>query len=767
MTVGLDPLASALRHIELPQLRAGMGEYLSAVADDAWQGNPLPSLLRWLERAGTRQGEATEFDPASGMATAWAPSPHRMLSADEANERGKALGLTFDADVNEGEYLVLERERRRQLANDLVFRRARNEGGYGAGKAALSVATELFTGAVDPLNLVGAFLPVLPAGSRAASVLLRLGPNVGPLLRGGIEGAAGAALLEPIVAGERAAWDPDYGFSESLINVAFGAGLGGGLHWFGSKIAGWRRASASAAADAPPAAGGVVADAPPAAPREVPQLMAEAVERTAPETREASLRASIAALAQDRPVEVEPILRADPQWRVPEPATSRGALELGARGGASRLPAGDPVGEFRALQEGMSSLAAARDAELRGETWRTPVPRDWKPDDALLQQALRLRRGMTPDRPLPEPQSLSQWLRARGGIDRAAIEAGDFKAADLDRSPGLLRSRVANSKVGDQLDYVLQAALDDGFYADVKARGEELDANTFLNDVAADAHGVRKTYREEDESVTRWRDQQAYFDATRQWIESEGIDVANMRPRDLAWLMSLDTRRQRIEVLAHRVDRLTDEESLELMDRLDRELADAAAADMAVARASLAEADPAKMVGDGEPLSLADLERINVAIERFEQDLEGRGRPAGPLDAARDEGGAGARADGAPDEGAAGREEGDQGRARPEGEGLDSAVAALQRGAADPANDLHADLAAAERAKVEAAKAAPDPREEASQLEADYGHLLTDEDRLALEAAVRPHEETIKAVEALAQCRVGGDMPAPPTGGAA
>ena len=71
-------------------------------------------------------------------------------------------------------------------------------------------------------------------------------------------------------------------------------------------------------------------------------------------------------------------------------------------------------------------------------------------------------------------------------------------------------------------------------------------------------------------------------------------------------------------------------------------------------------------------------------------------------------------------------------------------------------------MAASDRIKAEAATPEPDPREEAARLEADYAQQLTDADRVALEVVVKPHEDTIKAVEALAQCRVGGDLPMAP-----
>jgi len=630
-------------------------------------------------------------------------------------------------------------------------------------RRAVSVLAELFVGAADPLNIVASFLPVVPVGSRAATALMRMGPNAGRVARGAIEGGAGAAALEPFMALERGAWDPDHGFGNSVLNVAFGSALGGGLHWFGGRVSDWRRARKLPSPEAPPEAGGVPLNAPPAAPSALPQVMAEAVDRATPQTRETALRVAVAALAQDRRVDVEAVLRSDPAFVPPriETATSRLALDAGS---TSSRPAGDPVGEYRFFQQGLASLAAMRTAELRGDTWRTPVPRDWQPDDALLQQAMRLRRGLPPDRPLPEPQSLSQFVRSRGGIDRASVEAGDARAADLQKSRGLLRGKQPKTTIGDQIEFVMRAALDDGFYPDVKARDEEPDLNQFLDDLAADAHGVRRTYREGDTDVERWRDQQAYFKATAEWLESEGLDLANMRRRDLAWLMQLDSRRQRIEVLASRVDRLTDEESLELRDRLDAELADAVADELAIAKASLADARPGNMVGDGEPLTLADLERINADIERSETAGAGHRRAARQVDAAGNAGGADSRADGVEDAGAARPEEGGPGREGQEAQGVGPAesVEALQRSSADAASDLHADVSASDRIKAEAATPEPDPREEAARLEADYAQQLTDADRMALEAVVKPHEDTIKAVEALAQCRVGGDLPMAP-----
>lgn len=308
MGMGFDPLADTYAK-PISDYAASLGEYLDAVADEAWANNPLPSYLRLVERRRAERGDPLSMGmPEMGIPPTYEGPRSRMIPKREANERAKDLGLTFDRDTPEEVVELLIARRRERLAAETVYRRARLEG-YGVGRAALSVLTEFAVSAADPINIASAFVPVV-GPARMAAWSARLGRGGAALARGSIEGAVGAALVEPIVAANALEEDPDYGLGMSVANIAFGTALGGGLHWLGSRLRPARRSDPGPAPDAP------ARDAPPADPGapprlppgpdepDVPQRTAEAVEEMPRGQREAMQRVGAAQLLQDRRIDV-------------------------------------------------------------------------------------------------------------------------------------------------------------------------------------------------------------------------------------------------------------------------------------------------------------------------------------------------------------------------------------------------------------------------------------------------------------------------------
>lgn len=126
---------------------------------------------------------------------------------------------------------------------------SRSRGGFGLGAAQFGVA--LAGSVIDPLNVASAFIPsvavargatmaakIKPAGA-ARAVRQRLdGKTSGSrFTTGTIDGAIGAAVVEPLVIGAAALeGDDDYTLMDSFLNVALGSALGGGLHWGAGKI---------------------------------------------------------------------------------------------------------------------------------------------------------------------------------------------------------------------------------------------------------------------------------------------------------------------------------------------------------------------------------------------------------------------------------------------------------------------------------------------------------------------------------------------------
>ncbi|HBM7739289.1 TPA: hypothetical protein LZ417_005308, partial [Escherichia coli] len=101
------------------------------------------------------------------------------------------------------------------------------------------IAASLGASLLDPLNIASAFVPVVGEAryanllARAASPLGRAGVRAGV---GALEGAVGAAIIEPLPLLAAAQDQTDYGLSDSLANIALGGLLGGGLHTVGGAI---------------------------------------------------------------------------------------------------------------------------------------------------------------------------------------------------------------------------------------------------------------------------------------------------------------------------------------------------------------------------------------------------------------------------------------------------------------------------------------------------------------------------------------------------
>lgn len=188
----------------------------------AFEENPIASIFR---------AKSLADDYRSGG---------KKLDFLAANEALKARGMEGDIKVSEAgitqealDTLMFRKgiEKRRQE----VFGQA--EGGFGQGAVRLGLS--LATGLVDPLNVATAFVPVI-GEARYTSMLAKAGSTLGRtgvrLGVGAAEGVAGAALVEPLIAGSRRYEQADYGMADSLLNVAFGGLFGAGLHSVGGAV---------------------------------------------------------------------------------------------------------------------------------------------------------------------------------------------------------------------------------------------------------------------------------------------------------------------------------------------------------------------------------------------------------------------------------------------------------------------------------------------------------------------------------------------------
>lgn len=541
--LGLDPVREA-RDVGIDQYRAGLGEYLGAVASDAWANSPLMQA-HLLYRGALAQGQALDRGEP-------------LLSAEEASEQGRDLGLRFDAPIARGAFDVLAEEKRHEAAAEITFKRARLENGYGTLHWLLGGGAEFLTMAVDPLNMASAFVPIV-GEARYAAMAARVGRFPAALAKGAAEGAGGQLLLEPLTAAARMSLGNDYTMLDTLTNLAFGGGLGVVLHGAGYGIgAGFRflrdRYSISErAAPAPEAAsrtadvarreelsGPVVEKVAEPPPR---QPVAEQMERLRPETKDAAMRSAVAQLVQDRPVDIEPVLRADPNW--PE------------------IKAAIDAGHAEVLELQRQSVASQRQSLPSIEP-----PPEWRPSPEELRQAVRAARGWEPEEPLRRPQSLADFVRKNGGLILGTPEAAELVAADLGRQPGLLRTR----EQGRQADHMAQAVADAGFRLGREgSTGSGVDVDAFVKALVEDASGRRKHFPD-GAHTTAWQVQQDYFAEFRRYLADHlALDPKGMQPRQLAWLLRQDPDTARLMTLVAAVDRLGPDTSLELAARLDAE----------------------------------------------------------------------------------------------------------------------------------------------------------------------------------------------------
>lgn len=222
-----------------------LGEMLGATAEQAVEDMPIVASQRTLELqtaagerfdlgAGIERVQAGE-DPADVL---YGPQPEIPgIAIDAARARVKEAGLerflTLPSDrptmkVPELDIMIGRAEARKKRA-DIIER-----GPSGFVPSALSVGTSFLIQAVDPINVASAFIPVV-GEARYARALAAAGEGVlaraaarAPL--GAIEGAVGAAVVEPLIMRARWREGADYTMGDFLTSLAFGAGLGAGLH---------------------------------------------------------------------------------------------------------------------------------------------------------------------------------------------------------------------------------------------------------------------------------------------------------------------------------------------------------------------------------------------------------------------------------------------------------------------------------------------------------------------------------------------------------
>lgn len=234
----------ALDSLGIDQFRSSTSEVLGATWDETFTGNITQLADRWIDRnveASPTLGYRVEIGEDGQPRNVGIPNPNYvespMLTPEEANTKygisaGGKSHLSWNEPVRERDAKELNGLKRDELLrNDIINRGA---GGFWQGTAKLGVG--LGASLIDPLNILSAFIPIV-GEANFARLLATSGSRVAArAMTGAIEGTVGAAMLEPFVYGLSKAEQRDYTMADSMLNIAFGGVLGGGLHVGGGAI---------------------------------------------------------------------------------------------------------------------------------------------------------------------------------------------------------------------------------------------------------------------------------------------------------------------------------------------------------------------------------------------------------------------------------------------------------------------------------------------------------------------------------------------------
>ena len=280
--------------------QTSLGETLSTTALDAWKYNPVSSIWRLAELEGN--GNKDDDEP--------------LINRRVLNEKYKNLGLFFEQDEKQSTVEILvERKKQEQERQSVI-----NRGPKGVAVGFAKLATSFVASALDPINLVAAFIPIV-GQSNFARLVAKYGFTRARLAKGAIEGTVGTALFEPIVYTAAQREQSQYDLVDSFLAVSFGTVLGGGLHVGAGKLKDFRRRRKfeKKVKDAREKAGITDGETPEWNPYreyygENARIMKELAE-TSPETRAALLQRALTDLIEDNPVNVKPMADLDPKLR--------------------------------------------------------------------------------------------------------------------------------------------------------------------------------------------------------------------------------------------------------------------------------------------------------------------------------------------------------------------------------------------------------------------------------------------------------------------
>lgn len=535
--------------IQQSELHASLGESLGAQAKDSLDPkNSLSGMyiLRRMreENAGGGNigvpGAGGELDVFSGQ-----PIEERQAASDafraavpetsiaDAKSRVKQEGLEQHLKLPEQpsikspvlDLMISEAHERR----DREIAIARGPQGFVPG--ALGVVTSIGAGMIDPVNAAAFSVPVLGEArmgkllaSAGDSIINRAGVRA---LEGGVQGAAGTALLQPADWWLHTQDGQDYTFADALKSIALGAGMGATFH---AGIGGFGDVRARMRGDVLPgspadilqhgltaphiqgealASDGMTADEVAASIEQLlgtsrrPAHPAEVLRDLPPAAREDAVRSAVADIIADRPV------RAGEMLEIAGEHDPRIAESL----------------DIVSADEGPAAPATKNSGDIRqnpADIDATPKPRGRgaaHPDTLSLNEHLSSRGGLRPD---PE-------LEAIYGNKRGPFVPGFGP---------LIR------KTGMSLDDALSSAKQHGYMSDPHdadngtagtggRTSHGLTPNDLLDHLDTENRG-QKLYKAGHLEATKYdaaQEKHVFMGALETELEKSGADVSAIDPK--------------------------------------------------------------------------------------------------------------------------------------------------------------------------------------------------------------------------------------------
>lgn len=483
------------------------------------------------------------------------------LTREEAQQRVAEAGVKLD--IPESSYtpealdMLIERKRDEMRRQDIL---ARAPGGFVQGGLRFGVG--LAASIIDPLNVASAFIPVV-GPARYAGMLERAG--AGALARAGvrarvgaIEGFAGAAALEPLVYFGRTQMQDDYDMSDSLLNLAFGTVLGGGLHVAAGRVSDWARGIGREVTVRDIGVNDLAPGAPPAQPADIriapagPRSLATP-DPTAPFPRLADITPDTArALALD---DLAPDLRAEllaeagnraapldvPQLRAEVAALrndlGRLAQEPAFRDEARRLQQEEGLSRKQAEAQARRNLAEQRQ-ELEARIQRAEGAIDQNRRASMAEQDLAaINNGQVPARFAERVEMRAREIERDAAIQRAFPARQIASLASPQVREDTLRTALAQANAGRVLDLepVLRGGSRDELLA-VAQRTASPESVATADFAAADLAAQRLRDRPptaDMQAATRdLEEATAQYAAARQNLEQSGFSAERLQAMD-------------------------------------------------------------------------------------------------------------------------------------------------------------------------------------------------------------------------------------------